>query len=162
MWMPLRPAAGSIGMLGVVARLKRGVSLPQVQGAMDIVARGLERDDPKEKAGLRIAVSPWRETVGREYELTLVYVLVAVGLVLLIACANVGSLLLSRAVQRQKEIAIRASLGAGSWRIMRQLLAESLVLAAFGSAVGIAAAHYALRFLTRQLASMPIVLPHLQ
>lgn len=162
MWMPLRATAGSIGMLQVVARMKRGVSLAQVQSAMDIVARGLEREDPKEKAGLRIEVSPWRETAGRQYELTLVFVLVAVGLVLLIACANVGSLLLSRAVQRQKEIAIRASLGAGFWRVMRQLLAESLVLAVFGSVIGIAAAQCLLRFLTRQLALLPIVLPHVQ
>jgi predicted permease len=162
MWMPLRPAAGSIGMLQVVARLKKGVSLPQVQGAMDVIARGLEREEPKEKAGLRIAVSPWRETVSRQYELTLVFVLAAVGLVLLIACANVGSLLLSRAVQRQKEIAIRASLGAGFWRVMRQLLAESLVLAALGSVIGIAAAHYLLRALINQLLALPIVLPHVQ
>jgi putative ABC transport system permease protein len=162
MWMPLRPAAGSIGMLQVVARLKEGVSLGQVQSAMDVIARGLEREEPKEKAGLKIAVSPWRETVGRQYELTLVFVLAAVGLVLLIACANVGSLLLSRAVQRQKEIAIRASLGAGFWRVMRQLLAESLVLSALGSVLGIAAAHYLLRFLINQLLALPIVLPHVQ
>ena len=162
MWMPLRLTADPIGMLQVVARMKGGVSLGQVQSAMDVIARGLEREEPKEKARLKIAVSPWRETAGRQYELTLVFVLVAVGLVLLIACANVGSLLLSRAVQRQKEIAIRASLGAGFWRVMRQLLAESLVLAALGSVIGIAAAHYLLRFLTSQLASMPIVLPHLQ
>jgi putative ABC transport system permease protein len=162
MWMPLRPAAGSIGMLQVVARLKEGVALSQVQSAMDIIARGLEREEPKEKAGLKIAVSPWRETVGRQYELTLVFVLAAVGLVLLIACANVGSLLLGRAVQRQKEIAIRASLGAGFWRVMRQLLAESLVLAVLGSVIGIAAAHYLLRFLINQLLALPIVFPHVQ
>lgn len=162
LWMPLRRAANSIGMLGVVARMKGGVSLGQLQGALDVVARNLERDEPKEKSGLRIAVSPWRETVGRQYELTLVFVLAAVGLVLMIACANVGSLLLSRAVQRQKEIAIRASLGAGFWRVARQLLAESLILAVFGSVTGIAAAYYLLQFLTRQLASMPIVPPHLQ
>lgn len=162
MWMPLRPAAGSIGMLQVVARLKEGISVPQVQGAMDVIARGLERDEPKEKAGLKIAVSPWRETVSRQYELTLVFVLAAVGVVLLIACANVGSLLLSRAVQRQKEIAIRASLGAGFWRVMRQLLSESLVLSVLGSVTGIAAAHYLLRFLINQLLALPIVLPHVQ
>ena len=162
MWMPLRPAAGSIGMLQVVARLKGSVSLPQVQGAMEIIARRLEREEPKEKAGLKIVVSPWRETVSRQYELTLVFVLAAVGLVLLIACANVGSLLLGRAVQRQKEIAIRASLGAGFWRVMRQLLAESLVLSALGSVLGIAAAHYVLRFLIIQLLALPMVLPHVQ
>ncbi len=162
MWMPLRPAGGSIGMLQVVARLKEGVSLGQVQSAMDVVARELEREEPKEKARLKIAVSPWRETAGRQYELTLVFVLAAVGLVLLIACANVSSLLLSRAVQRQKEIAIRASLGAAFWRVARQLLAESLVLAALGSVIGIAAAHYLLRVLINQLLALPIMLPHVQ
>src|SRR5581483_4426353 len=83
-------------------------------------------------------------------------------LVLLIACADVGGLLLSRAVHRQKEIAIRTSLGAGFWRILQQLLAESLTLTLFGSAIGIALAYYLLRFLTNQLSDVPIVLPHLQ
>jgi predicted permease len=162
MWIPFRltPAFGSY--VGVVARIKAGLSIPRIQSAMDIVAGRLAREEPREKAGLRIEVSPWQETAGRQYELTLVFVLVAVGLVLLIACANVGSLLLSRAVQRQKEIAIRASLGAGFWRVMRQLLAESLVLAAFSSAIGMAAAQFALRFLTRQLAELPILLPRVQ
>ncbi len=111
---------------------------------------------------LRIAVSPWRDVLTRQYELTLVFILVAVGLVLLIACADVGSLLLSRAVQRQREIAIRASLGAGFWRVLRQLLVESFVLAAIGSAAGIALAYYGLQFLTKQIAALPIVLPHIQ
>jgi putative ABC transport system permease protein len=74
----------------------------------------------------------------------------------------VGSLLLSRAVQRQKEITIRASLGAGLWRIARQLLSESLVLAVLGSLAGIVVARSLLEVLTKQLAGLPIVLPHLQ
>ena len=81
---------------------------------------------------------------------------------MLIVCANVGSLLLSRAVQRQKEITIRASLGAGLWRIVRQLLSESLVLAVLGSFAGIVVARSVLEVLTKQLAALPIVLPHLQ
>jgi len=80
----------------------------------------------------------------------------------LIACADVGSLLLSRAVQRQKEITIRASLGAGLWRIVRQLLCESLVLAVLGSLAGVVVARSLLELLTKQLAGLPIVLPHLQ
>lgn len=75
---------------------------------------------------------------------------------------TVGSLLLCRALERRKEIAIRSSLGAERWRVARQLLAESLVLAAAGSAAGIAVAHYTLRFLLRQLAAMPIGLPHIE
>ncbi|PYT33043.1 MAG: hypothetical protein DMG58_08720 [Acidobacteria bacterium] len=149
MWIPLRLTPASTSYMEVVARIKPGVPLSQVQAAMAIVARESEREDPQEKTGLRIVVSPWRETVGRQYELTLVFILAAVGLVLSIACADVGSLLLSRAVERQKEIAIRASRGAGFWRVARQLLAETFVLAVLGSVAGMAEAHYVLAFLTR-------------
>ena len=93
------------------------------------------------------------------YSTALIVLMCMVGLVLLIGCADVGSLLLSRAVQRQREIAIRASLGAGLWRVARQLMAESLVLAVLGSVVGITVARYALQFLSNQLAALPIVLP---
>jgi putative ABC transport system permease protein len=119
----------------------------------------LDRLYTADACGLRITVSPWRETADRKYELSLVFMLAAVGMVLLIACANVGSLLLSRAVQRQREIAIRASLGAGFWRIVRQLAAESLVLAVLASGAGIAAAHYVLQFLLKRLAVLPIMIP---
>ena len=162
LWIPLRLPPNSNKWIQVVARLKPGISLPQVRGALEIVARQMEREDPKERAGLRIEVSPWSETADRKYELTLVFVLAAVGLVLLIACADVAGLLLSRAVGRQREIAIRASLGAGTWRVVRQLLAESLVLVLLGSAAGIAVARYLLQFLSDELAVLPIVLPHLQ
>src|ERR1035438_6784365 len=162
MWIPLRLTSGFTGWLEVVARTKPGLSLAQAQSAMEIVARQLEQQNRKENAGLRIVVSPWRETLDRQYQLTLVFILAAVGLVLLIACANVGSLLLSRAVQRQKEIAIRVALGADFLRILRQLLAESFVLAVAGSAAGITIARYALQFLLKQLIALPIVLPHMQ
>jgi putative ABC transport system permease protein len=162
MWIPLRLTSGFTGRLEVVARMKPGLSLAQVQSGMDIVARKLQQQNREANAGLRIVVSPWRETLDRQYQLSLVFILAAVGLVLLIACANVGSLLLSRAVQRQKEIAIRAALGADFWRILRQLLAESFVLAVAGSAAGILIARYAVQFLLKQLIALPIVLPHMQ
>jgi putative ABC transport system permease protein len=163
LWIPLRLNPQSSIPLDVLAQIKPGLSLAQVRSAMDIVAGQIRRQYPNEdNSGLRINVSPWRETPDRKYELSLVFMLAAVAMVLLIACANVGSLLLSRAVQRQKEIAIRASLGAGFWRIVRQLLAESLVLAALSSALGIAAAHYALQFLLGRLSRLPILIPHIQ
>jgi putative ABC transport system permease protein len=162
MWIPLRLNAGSTGAVEVVARLKPGVTAAQAQSAMQIVARQIEQRDPREKAGLRISVSPWRQELSRNYELSAVLILVAVGLVLLIACANVSSLLLSRAVQRQRELAIRAALGAGFWRVARQLLAESLILAVMGSLGGLALGRVLLRLMLRQLDALPIALPHLQ
>ena len=163
LWIPIRLTPAFSGpWLQVTARMKAGVSIQQVRSAIEIAAHEFEREDPEKKAGLRITVSPWQETPAREYELTLVFSLGAVGLVLMIACVNVTSLLLSRAVQRQKEMAIRASLGAGLWQVMRQLLAESFVLALAGSAGGILIARYALQFLIQQLARLPIPLPHLQ
>lgn len=162
-WIPLRltPAFNG-GSVGVTARLKAGISLSQAQRALEVAARQIEHDDPKEKVELRIRVSPWRQTPAREYELTLLFLLGAVGLVMLIACVNVTSLLLSRGVERQKEVAIRASLGAGLWQIVRQLIAESLALALAGSATGMVVAYYTLQFSIQQLARLPIPLPHIQ
>jgi putative ABC transport system permease protein len=162
MWVPLRLHAGSNGNLEVAARLREGVTAAQAQGAMQVAARELERRDPREKAGLRILVSRWSEALGEKYEESAVLILVAVGMVLLIACANVSSLLLSRAVQRQREIAIRASLGAGFWRVGRELLAESLILTVMGGITGLAVARILLQLLLRQLTALPFALPHLQ
>ena len=162
-WIPLRlTSAFNGGDLGVTARLKPGISVSKLQRALEVVARQIEHSDAEEKAGLRIIVSPWRETPAREYELTLVFLLGAVALVLMIACVNVASLLLTRTVQRQKEMAVRASLGAGLWQIIRLLLAEGLALALAGSAAGIVCAHYAIELLRQQLARLPVPLPHLQ
>jgi predicted permease len=161
LWMPLRLTPES-PWLQVVARLRAGVSMARARSALAIVARQMEQEEPKDLAGLQIAVTPWSDMPEQKYKLTLILVLAAVGLVLLIACADVGGLLLSRAVERQKEIAIRASLGAAFWRIVRQLLSESLVLAVVGSLAGMVVARSLLELLTKQLAALPIVLPHLQ
>lgn len=161
LWTPLRLTPTS-PWLQVAARLHTGVSVPQARSALEIVAHQMEQEEPKDRAGYKIVVTPWSDTPDQKYKLTLIFVLAAVGLVLLIACADVGSLLLSRAVQRQREIAIRASLGAGLWRVVRQLLSEGLVLSVLGSLAGIVVARSLLQLLTKQLAALPIVLPHLQ
>ncbi len=161
LWTPLRLAPTS-PWLQVAARLRPGVSATQAQRALEIVAHQIEQEQSSEYAGLKIVVEPWRESLDDKYKSTLIFVLASVGLIMLIVCANVGSLLLSRAIQRQKEITIRASLGAGRWRIVRQLLCESLVLALPGSLAGIVVARSVLDALTKQLAALPVVLPHLQ
>ncbi len=162
MWLPLRVNPGGMGVQMVTARLREGISFAQAQSALDVVARQWQHDDPKKYPGWRITIKPWRDDIGLKYEQTLVLILAAVGLVLLIACADVASLILSRAVQRQREMAVRAALGAGLGRLLRQLLAESVVLVVAGSAAGIAVAQLTLSFLGRQLAAMPLVMPHLQ
>ena len=161
LWTPLRLTPTS-PWLQVAARLKEGVSVRQARSALVIVAHQMEQEEPKDRAGLKISVTPWSDMPDQNYKLTLIFVLAAAGLAMLIACADVGSLLLSRAVQRQKEIAIRASLGAGLWRIMRQLLSESLVLAVLGSLAGIVVARSLLELFTRHSSTLPIALPHIQ
>lgn len=161
LWTPLRLGPTSPWM-EVTALLRPGLSAAQAQSALEVVAHELGQELLKDSAGLKFLVTPWREMPEEKYRLTLIFVLAAVGLVLLVACADVGSLLLSRAVERQREIAIRSSLGAGFWQIVRQLLSESLVLAAIGSVAGMALARSVLAVLTKQLAGLPIVIPHLQ
>lgn len=161
LWTPLRLTPTS-PWLEVAALLRPGLSAAQAQSALEVVAHDLGQELPKDAAGLRLLVTPWKEMPEEKYQLALIFVMAAVGLVLLVACADIGSLLLSRAVERQREIAIRSSLGAGFWQIVRQLLSESLVLAAIGSAAGIVVARSLLALLTKQLAALPIVLPHLQ
>jgi putative ABC transport system permease protein len=161
MWIAMRltPTQTRVECAAV---LRPGVPPEAVQSAMRIVAHQLEEEEPIEKAGLEIVVSPWQDDVTRRYTLSVVFIVAAVGLVLLIACTDAGSLLLCRALQRQREIAIRASLGADAWRVARQLLAESLVLATLGTVAGLAAARWTLHGLVRYLAALPIAIPHLQ
>ena len=161
LWVPLH-LAPSATRVELVARLALDKTPRQAQSAMEPIAEQMHRADPLKNAGLQIVVEPWSDTPGEKYEHTLVLVLAAVGLVLLIACADVSSLLVSRALRRQKEIAIRASLGGGFWQVARQLFVESFAIALIGSVAGVAAGGSFLRFLTARIAALPIVLPHLQ
>ena len=161
-WVPFRVSPGFPMLFQVLALLKRGVTFEEASSALEVVARQIEQENPKQAAGLKISVHPWNDRYDRKYELTLLFLLAAVGLVLLIACVNVASLLLSRAVQRQPEIAIRISLGAGFWRVARQLFTEGFLLALLGSAAGLTLAHFAVQVLSDHLMALPVQLPHLQ
>ena len=142
----------------VVARLKPGVTVAQAQTEMTGVARRLAEQYPQTNRNWGANVVPLHEVeVGRARP-ELLALLGAVGLALLVACANVASLLLARAIAREAEIGVRSALGASAWRIARQLLTESLLLAGLGAVVGLLLGALALKAL---LALAPESLPRL-
>src|ERR1700677_17342 len=134
--------------LEVLGRIKPGLSLSQVQSDMDRVGRTMVeqyRSYPYEKFGFGIILHPLLEETVGDVKTALVVLMAAVGLVLLIACANIANLLLARATERQQEIEVRMALGANGWRVARQLLTESIVLAFAGGLTGLAITPWALR-----------------
>jgi predicted permease len=140
----------------VIARLKPGVTIEQTRAVLDGVGARLEREFPATNAGLRFRVTPIREMYSGAVRPYVLLLFGAVALVLIIACANVANLLLSRAIARDREVAIRVALGAPRWRVVRQILVESLVLSAFAVLAGGAIAMWGVGAMTRLV---PVQLP---
>ncbi|HVP49481.1 MAG TPA: ABC transporter permease, partial [Bryobacteraceae bacterium] len=140
LWLPLQadPASTNQGhYLLAAARLKPGVSLSQARAQMKIAGEHFRQANPKwMDPAESVAVDPLKESMVRDVRLALLVLFGAVGFVLLIACANVANLLLARAAVRKRELAIRAAIGASYWRMVRQLLTESVLLAGAGGILG--------------------------
>src|ERR1044071_7184360 len=158
-WVPLRDVeqAGRRGpyYLNILARLAPNVTLEQARTHMNALAGTWEREQPGyrgpngEDGGWRITVTPLQEEIVGSSRRALLVLLFSVGLLLLIACANVANLLLMRSAKRRRELAIRAALGASRWQIARQVVVEGLLLSVLAAASGLVFVNWGIELLTR-------------
>src|SRR6185503_12194124 len=147
LWIPYQPTQNQLTRrymhgTNLIARLKPGVTPEQAQSEMNVIAGHIEQQFHDSHAGTTARVVPLQEEIVGTVRPILFVLLAAVAFVLLIACANVASLLLTRSLARQKEVALRAALGASRWRVVRQLLTEALLLSLAGGAVGLFIAYW--------------------
>jgi len=156
-WVPLVPDPNrGHGFMRAVGKLKPGVSLARAQAEMNTISAALEKAYPREQKGYGANVVPLHRQMVGDIRSSLLVLLGAVAFVLLIACANVASLLLARATARQREMAIRFSLGAGRLRLIRQFLTESVLLAILGGTAGLLLATWGIAGLVGLLARTDI------
>ncbi|MCI0538671.1 MAG: ABC transporter permease [Verrucomicrobiales bacterium] len=152
-WVPVGLDAQNNGFhyLSAVGRLKRGVSPDQAQAQLEVITQNFVRAKPDQyPKGLHFATvsRPLKQAMVKEVQKPLLLLLVAVGLLLLVACANVANLILARAISRSKEIAIRFALGASRQRVILQSLTESFLLASLGAGAGLLLAHWGIGLLS--------------
>jgi len=151
-WTTLHPTGGcylrrSCHNLNGVARLKKGVSMDAALAELTLIAKDLEQQFPDSNRGQGATVAPLAEIIVGQVRPILLVLLAGAGLLLLIACVNVASLLLVRSETRRRELAVRRALGATTSRLIRQFVTEGLVLVLVGCAVGLLASHWAMQIL---------------